>query len=90
MMANAGSAIEGISRTVDRRRRTRSFHHPAPFLRLAGGERQPGQIFGKQLAAFGCDQAITEERKTGPRAGQVDTVVRVKLNHAAISSLAGD
>jgi hypothetical protein len=64
-------------------------HHPAPFLRLAGGERQPGQIFQEQFAAFGRDQAITEERKTGPRAGQVNTVVRVELNHAAISSLAG-
>lgn len=65
-------------------------HHPSPFLRLAGGEREPGQILRFQLAAFGCNQAITEERKTGPRAGQVDTVVRVELNHAAISSLAGD
>lgn len=89
MMANAGVAIAHISGTVDRRRRTCSFHHPAPFLRLAGGERQPGQIFREQFAAFGGDQAITEERKTGPRAGQVDTVVRVELNHAAISSLAG-
>lgn len=43
---------------------------------LTGGERQLGQIFGKQLAAFGRDQTITEERKTGPRAGQVDTVAR--------------
>lgn len=57
-------------------RRTCSFHHPAPFLRLAGGERQPGQIFRQQLASFRRDQAITEERKTGPRAGQVNTVVR--------------
>lgn len=89
MMANAGVAIAHISGTVDRRCRACSFHHPAPFLRLAGCERQPGQIFGQQLAAFRSDQPIAEERKTGPRAGQVDTVVRVELNHAAISSLAG-
>ena len=87
---NAGIAIALISGTVDPRRRACSFHHPAPFLCLTGGERQPGQVFGKQLAAFGCDQSITEERKTGPRAGQVNTLVRVELNHAAISSLAGD
>ncbi|HFL6125497.1 TPA: hypothetical protein ACG4NU_004368, partial [Stenotrophomonas maltophilia] len=35
------------------------------------------------------NQTVAQERKTGPRAGQVDTVVRVELNHAAISSLAG-
>lgn len=90
MMTNAGVAFAHISGTVDRRHRACSFHHAAPFLCLCSSERQPSQIFGKQLAAFGRDQAITEERKTGPRAGQVDTVVRVELNHAAISSLAGD
>lgn len=43
----------------------------------------------QQLAAFEHSQAITKERKTGPRAGQVITLVRVELNHAAIRSLAG-
>lgn len=89
MMTDSGVAIEHVFGTVDRRCRASSVHHSAPFLRLAGGQRQPGQIFREELAAFGGDQPITEERKTGPRAGEVNTVVRVELNHAAISSLAG-
>ena len=56
---------------------------------LTGGERQRGQILMQQLAAFEHSQAITKERKTGPRAGQVITLARVELNHAAIRSLAG-
>ena len=53
MMTEAGVAIARISGTVGRLHRPCSFHHPAPFLRLAGGERQPGQIFWEQFAGFG-------------------------------------
>jgi len=80
--AASGSASGPAIATADRCLR-------APFLRLAGDERQPRQVFRQQLATFGSDQPITEERKAGPRAGQVDTVVWVELNLAAISSLAG-
>ncbi|AMU97624.1 hypothetical protein TP47_06775 [Xanthomonas citri pv. aurantifolii] len=38
---------------VEQRFRACSFQHPVPFLRLAGGERQPGQIFREQIATLG-------------------------------------
>lgn len=39
--------------------------------------------------AFGGEHVSSLKAKTGPWAGQVCTVVRVHLDHAAISSLLG-
>lgn len=60
----------------------------ATITQISGTVDRPGQILRFQLAAFGRNQTVAQERKTGPRAVQVDTVVRVEHDHAAISSLA--
>jgi len=58
-----------------------------PFLELSiDGTERAASIIRRHSCAW---QAVSDSQAS-PRAGQVDTVVRVELNHAAISSLAGD
>ncbi len=85
MMANAGAAIAHISGTVDRRHRACSFHHPTPFLRFSDSQARSS---GSSSRPSGVIRR-SPMRKPPQGPVKVNTVVRVELNHAAISSLAG-
>jgi len=64
-------------------------HHQPPFPGDIAGERPPGHTAGFNAVALGGEHVASLKAETGPRAGQVDTVVRVRRGHAAISSLLG-
>lgn len=65
-------------------------HHQSPFPRNVAGQGPPGHVARFKLVTLRGEHVPTLEAETGPRAGQVNSVVRIHLDHAASSSLSGE
>lgn len=58
-------------------------HHHAPVLSNVAGQRPPGPVAGFELEVFGRKHVAALKAETGPRAGQIDTIMGIDLAHAA-------
>lgn len=90
MMANTGVAIARISGTVDRRCQASSSIIRRRSCAWQTVSDSQAKSSGSSSQPSGVTKRSPRKEKAGPRAGPVNTVERVELNHAAISSLAGD